>query len=112
MKGDTILESGPGLRNWITPESADGFGMAVAAWVGGRFSVGRGSKVSVEIDSEVDSGVGLASGRVGESNSKVGKLVVAVGMGSGVGTSVFGKCARVGKSVGVAGTQAGNKTDK
>ena len=111
MKGDTILESGPGLRNWITPESADGFGMAVAAWVGGRFSVGRGSKVSVEIDSEVDSGVGLASGRVGASALDAG-CSVAVGMGSGVGTSVFGKCARVGKSVGVAGTQAGNKTDK
>ena len=86
--------------------------MAVAAWVGGRFRVGRGSTVSVGIASKVDFGVGLASGKVGEANSEVGKLVVAVGSGSAVGLGLTGKCARVGKSVAVAGTQAVKKTDR
>ena len=96
------MESGPGLRNWIAPESADGFGMAVAARVGGRFRVGIGSKVSIGRDSEIDSGVGLASGSVGEANSKVGEIVVGVKVGNKVGLGVFGTCTRVGNSVGVA----------
>jgi len=64
LTGETIFESGPGLRNWITPESADGVGIAVAAWVGGKFRVGRDGKVPVGVVSGVDSGVSLASGIV------------------------------------------------
>lgn len=86
--------------------------MAVAAWVGGKFKVGRGSIVSVGVDSEIDSGIGLASGSVGEANSIVGTLVVAVEDGRAVGVGVFVICARVGKSVAVAGTQAVKKTDR
>ena len=106
MKGETIFESEPGLRNWITPESADGFGMAVTAMVGGRFRVGRGGKVSVGIDTDIDSGVGLASGNVGEANSEVGEIVVGVGVGGAVGMGVSGIRAKVGNCVDVAGTQA------
>jgi hypothetical protein len=106
LSGETIFESGPGLRNWITPESADGFGMAVVAMVGGRFRVGRGTKISVGIDTDIDSGVGLTSGNVGEANSEVGEMVVGVGVGGAVGMSVSGICAKVGNCVDVAGTQA------
>ena len=112
--GETIFESGPGLRNWITPESVDGFGMAVAAKVGGRFRVGMDGKVSVEIDSGIDSGVGLASGSVGVANSQVGKgkLGVAVRRGSAVGLGVSGMRTRVGSPVNVTGTQAVNKNSR
>jgi hypothetical protein len=111
LTGETIFESGPGLRNWITLESADGFGMAVAARVGGRFRVGMGCKVSEGIDSEIDSGVGLASGCVGVANSKVGKgkLGVAVGSGRIVGMGVSGMRTRVGSAVNAAGPQAVTK---
>jgi hypothetical protein len=88
--------------------------MAVAARVGGRFRVGMGSKVSVEIDSGIDSGVGLASGCVGVTNSKVGKgkLGVAVGVGGAVGIGVSGMRTRVGSAVNGAGTQAVNNNSK
>ena len=76
--------------------------MAVAARVGGRFRVGIGGKVSVGRDSETDSGVELASGNVGEANSKVGEIMVGVKVGNKVGVGVSGKCTRVGNSVGVA----------
>jgi len=106
MTGEAVFESGPGLRNWITPESVDGFGMAVAAMVGGRFRVGRGTKVSVGIATDIDSGVGLASGNVGKANSEVGEMVVGVEVGGTVGMNVSGICAKVGNCVDVAGTQA------
>ena len=80
--------------------------MAVAAMVGGRFRVGRGGKVSVGIDTDIDSGVGLASGSVGEANSEVGEIVVGVGVGGAVGMGVSGIRAKVGNCVDVAGTQA------
>ena len=88
--------------------------MAVAAKVGGRFRVGMDGKVSVEIDSGIDSGVGLASGWVGVANSKVGegKLGVTVGRGSTVGLGVSGMRTRVGSAVNVAGTQAVNRNSR
>ena len=106
MRGETIFESGPGLRNWITPESVDGFGMAVVAMVGSRLRVGRGNKVSVGIDTDIESGVGLASDSVGDGNSEVGEMVVGVEVGSAVGRGVSGIRAMVGNCVDVAGTQA------
>ena len=109
LNGETIFESGPGLRNWITPESVDGFGMAVAARVGSNFRMGRGINVSVGFDSGIDSAVGLASGDVGEANSEVGELVVRAGSTDAVGMAVFGKRARVGICIDGAGLQAVKK---
>lgn len=90
--------------------------MAVAARVGGRFRVGMDGKVSVEIDSGIDPGVGLASGCVGVANSKVGKgkLGVAVGSGSAVAVrlGVWGMLTRVGSAVNAAGLQAVNKNSR
>ena len=112
MTGETIFESGPGLRNWITLESADGFGMAVAARVGGRFRVGMGCKVSEGIDSEIDSGVGLASGCVGEVNSGVGEMEVVVEVGNEVEVGVSVMRTSVGNKVDFAGTQAVKKNNR
>jgi len=109
LKGDVIFESGPGLRNWITPESVEGLGMAVAPWVGGRLRVGRGSKVSVGIEAEVASGVGLASVGVALANSGIGELAVGVGSGSLVGMGVSGSRARVGICTDGTGIQAVKK---
>jgi|GEM_PF-3934784 hypothetical protein len=83
--------------------------MAVAARVGGKFRVGMGSKVSVGIDSDIDSGVELASASVGEANSKVGRIVVDVKVGSTAGTGVSGIRAKVGNWVDVTETQAVKK---
>jgi len=80
--------------------------MAVAAMVGGRFRVGRGSKVSVGIDPDIDSSVGLTSGNVTEANSEVGEIVVGVGVGDAIGMGVSVIRAKVGNCVDVAGTQA------
>jgi hypothetical protein len=112
LKGEIIFESGPGLRNWITPESADGFGMAVAAWVGGRFRVGRGIKVSVGFVDEIDPVVRLASGSLGKAISEVGELVLGPGSSSTVGMAVSGMRTRVGNSVDAAGTQAVKKKNR
>jgi hypothetical protein len=80
--------------------------MAVAAGVGGRFRVGIGNNVSVGTDSDVDMGVGLVSGCVGEASSKVGKGMVGNGVGGAVGIAVFGIRTWVGNGVNGAGTQA------
>ena len=112
MAGETIFESGPGLRNWIAPESADGFGRAVAARVGGRLRVGRGSKVSEGINSDVNSGVGLASGCVGEANSGVGEMEVVVEVGNEVEVGVSVMRTSVGNKVDFAGTQAVKKNNR
>ena len=86
--------------------------MAVAAWVGGKLRVGRGSKVSVGIDAEVDSAVGFASAGVGDVNSGAGGLVVGVGRTNVVGVGVSGILARVGICIDGAGTQAVKKRNR
>jgi hypothetical protein len=83
--------------------------MAVAAGVGGRFRVGMGSNVSVGIDSDIDSDVGLASDSVGEVNSSVAEKGVGVRVGSTAGMDVSGIRAKVGNWVDGTETQAVKK---
>ena len=106
LKGETSFESGPGLRIWIVPESADGCGTDVAARVGASRG-GSGSRVSVGSAW----GVGLLSGKVGEAFCRVGELAVSSGNADTDGVGVSGTLVRVGADVTVAGTQAVRRTN-